>query len=422
MTALQRIQRLRILDEAAGSSTFAADLSASIASFKDLRFNSAELQLITEMLQDEAVVQRAYQERLDIIGQKRFGMNVTVPLSGTGSAIVTATTTPVYTDTALSILLKTWLGGFQSGAGSAEATGTSSTASSVTVTTGQGSRFTAGSAFGTVIAGRLEAREIDAVSTDALIPKVALSAAPTNLADVNNARTYYLTNEPTTSMQFVCETTERDAIYWGLGCQMTAGALNLPLGQVPTLDCTIQGANWLQDDSVATPLGGSAIAAATLTEAAPAPNVNNQWFFCTGSEPYTYATAIANPSAVAITINRPYEILPGPGGVNGIVRWVAVPQRPMATLKLTLPIDSGNIKTYQTARDAQTMYSFFAQVGNVAGSTWLISLPALQITDVQRVVGPAGLWHMEVTCKAYEDQDTVTATELGYSPVRLHQL
>lgn len=423
MVALRNVSRVRVKDEAAGTSTFAVEQSSAIADFKDVRCSFPEVTLTQEMLQDDAIVQRAFQERLDVLGQKRCSLSMTGDLTGTGisGGIITSTTIPLYTDSALGIILKTVLGGFISEQGSTEASGTASTASSVTVATGDGSNWVTGMAFGYVVGGRLEVRELDARASDALTPKVAFSATPADQTVIYNAHTYWLTDNPSTSLAFVVETTERDDIYWLTGCQATSFSINLSLGQIAKWSATFEGANWLQDDSAGTPLGGSAIAAGTISDGDPVPYVNQQVLFGTGSPAVAYANMLVDPSSIELGINIQYQALPSPGGVNGIRRWILVPQRPMVTLALTLPVDSGNIKTYQTARDSRTVYKAFVQVGHAIGNTVLLSLPSLQITDVQKAEGAAGLHGCRVVCKGYEDQDIGTASERERSPFRIHR-
>lgn len=331
---------------------------------------------------------------------------------------------PVYTDSALNVILKTVFGGYYAGNSELEDNSASSTATSVTVASTGGGQWSApgGGVMATTIAGRLEARETDLRSGDVLTPKVGFSAAPTNQATIYNGHTIYLDEAAATSLAFVVETADRDNVYWLLGMQCTSISLSFTLGQVAKLSFTFEGADWKQDDSVGTPIGGSAISVASFTDAAPPVYVNNQCFFCTGSEPYTYSTSLVHPSAVDITLALKWQAVPSPNGVNGILGWVLIPESPMASVTLTLPVDSGNIKTYQAAQLAQTIYGFWMQIGNAAGNTVLISLPSLQITNVQQAESTPSLHGMQITGEAIEDQDNAGTSAQYYSPVRIHRV
>jgi hypothetical protein len=322
-------------------------------------------------------------------------------------------------------VLKTVLGGENSFPGTTEVSGTTSTATAITVFGGHGTaRFTPGGAFGYTVNGRLHARELDARSTDLLTPKVGFPAAPTDLQIIYNAHTYFPTPDPNTSLQFLVETTERDAVYWLLGGQLTQMGINLQLGQLPRLTLTFAGPDWKQDDEVGTPIGGSAMAAGTFTDGDPVPYVNNEVIFTTGSEPYTYAGSVIDPSAISLNINWAFQPQPTPSGINGVVRHRLIPPTDGAivTGSITMPIDAGNIKTYQTARDARTIYALFIQCGNIAGQTVLLSVPSVQIMGVQTGESAPSLHGCTVEIASLEDQDILTGTDIGNAQFRIHRL
>ncbi len=426
MTALKRIERARIVAEGNGSSTFGIDASANIANFKDLRYNSMEVTLGQEMLSDDHVVQRAYTEPKHVLGPKFCEVTFTVDLAGRTSPLNAGAGSPAYTDSALSILLRTIFGGYRVGIGTTENSGSSSTTSLLHVTDAAG--FAAGGAVAYVASGnRFDAREIDAISGTQITPKLKFSAAAGDTVGIFNAETYYpLTDDHSTidSLQMVVETTERDNIYWLFGLQCTSFSLECTLGQLAKVTVTLRGVNWVQDDSAGTPLGGSAMSAATYTDGDPIPHVTSRCHFVTGSEPYDIAEV--DPSSLSYTISLKHDPLPSPGGINGVRRWVRIPQRPTAEVEFTIPVNSGDIKTLQAARDARTAYSWFHTLGSVISSTtadtgmWLISLPTVQIMDVQRTES-AGMHGAKIRCKALEDADTAGGTDLLYAPVRLHR-
>ncbi len=414
MPELLIVERMRVNEEAAGSATYAQELSASIANFKDVRYRSAEATLTRDMLVDEHVNSTPYAQNLDIVSRRANELSVETDLMPTGTALAEGVT-PAYTNHALGIILKAILGGYEADQGDVEA-GTSTT-TQLDVTT-SGARFAAGGAVGALVGGNLEARSIAGIVGQALTPRVAFSAAPTAASAVYNAHTFYLTDDPSTSLQFVIETADRDDIWWLTGDQCTGLSFDLSLTQLARMTLGLSGANYYHDTEVASPISGSPISRATLTDGDPIPFVDSSAIFVTAGAGATAITEI-DCSTITVTPAITFEPISTPSGVNGIRRMKLRPAKPILTVEFTIPFED---ISYFTQRDARTKKSLFIQVGNTAGGTALIDLPNLQIQNVQRS-DSEGLHGLTVTCQALEDEwATDQTTALRRSPFRVHLL
>lgn len=414
MPQLLNVQRMRVIEEAAGSATFAVEQSASIGSFQDVRYNTVEATLNQEMLVDAHVNQTPYAQNLDILGRRLCELNIETALMPTGTALA-AGTAPAYTDHALGYILKAILGGYEADQGDVEA-GTS-TASRLDVTT-SGARWEPGTAVGAVVGGVIEARSIQAISGQQLTPRVQFSAVPDAGQPAYNSHTFFMTDDPATSLQFVLETADRDDIWWMLGTQLQSLSFDLTVAQLAGMTLNLAGARYLNDTEVSNPISGSAIARATLTDGDPVPFVDSYVQFVTASAG-AVAPVSLDTSAITISPAIAFEPITSPDGVNGIRRYKMRPAKPILTVEFTIPFE--NID-FWTQRDARTKKSMFIQVGNTAGNTALIDIPNLQIQNVQRA-DSEGLHGITVTAQALEDEwATDQTTELRRSPLRIHLL
>ena len=417
MPQLMQVEKMRVNEEAAGSATYAVELSASLANFKAVRYRTAQATLTTDMLPDEHVNQTPYAQNLDIVSRRACELSVETDLTPTGTGLAAAAV-PAYTDHALGIILKTILGGYEADQGDVENGGTST--SSVMQVTTSGARWEPGTAVGAIVGGVIEARSIESIAGNALTPRVQFSGAPDNRAIVYNSHTFYLTDDPATSLQFVIETADRDDIWWLLGNQLSSLAFDLTVAQLARMTIGLRGAKYLQDDEVANPLAVAepAITRATLTDGDPVPFVDSYAQFVTAASGATAITSL-DVSAISVTPAITYEPITSPAGVNGIRRMKLRPAKPIMTVEFTIPFED---EAYWTQRDARTKKSLFVQVGNTPGGTALIDIPNLQIQNVQRS-DSEGLHGLTVTAQALEDEwATDQTTELRRSPLRLHLL
>jgi len=421
MASPLRIHRMRVAQEAAGAANFAQELSGSIGSFLDVQHKGpAFASLPREMLANEALVQRHFQTRLSVPGAKMPEISIDTYMTPTGAALIDNVYTgspPSDPTFALGVILQTILGGYLTEEGSTEDAVAASTPSEITVATGHGTRFVAGGVAGFTVGGAVQARQLLDVTGDVLKPTMALSAAPTDAGIVYNAHNFYLRSlgAATKALQLIVESEDRDDLHWLLGLQAQSLSLDFSLRQLVGLALQLKGADWLQDDSVGSPLGGGALAAGTLTDGDPIPALDGECLFGpapTGAAAATLASVDA--SAVAISPQISHREVSAPGGVNGVRRWELDIKPEMATCELTLPSESGIIKTLETARDAKTAYMLAYQQNNVGGSTAFVTLPRLQITDVQPS-DSSGTRGVKVSARALEND--VATTDIGRSPM-----
>lgn len=412
MTTPLRIGRLRVYTEAAGSATFGVDASASIASFKDVQHKSAAFTRDQVMSRNEALVQRPFYEFLDILGPKSCTLNLETDLTPTGSPITPtfyAGSPPSAPTFALGTILHAIFGGYRTNEGSTEsgvdAIGT------VTVGTGHGSRWTKGSVIGVVSSGGVHARQVQSIATDTISFATPLAAVTTSGSAVYGAHTFYLTDDPNTSLQFVVEEADRENIWWLRGMQSAGFTLTLNLAQLWGMSLNLKGVAWDHDDDVASPLGGSALSAATLTDGEPIHGIDGQVWMEYGS-----SCVPADVSAVSVTIKLNFEPLPSLAGVNGAVRWKLKLEPPQVEAQFTVPAtDSAGL--FNIIREAREILPIGIQCGNTAGKIAYIGLPRCQVTNIQHA-DYAGQYGLQVNLKALEN-DADTTTELGRSPVVL---
>lgn len=428
MPHLKMVERTRVAEEAAGQATFGVELSGSIGSFEDLRYNSISPNLPETLLADMARVQRPYTRNPQVVGPRSTEIQTECDVVS-GLLLDAGASAPGTPDWGLGLLWKIAFGGYRSAAGSTEDGGAASTASLLNVAAGHGTRWTAGGAYAVMVAGgAIEAREVASVAADALTPKIQHSAAPVNAAPVYNAHTFYPTSDPETSAQFLFETGDRDAIYWALGHQLGSFSLVTTLGQLARCAMTWKGATWAQDSSVGTPLGGGAMGVASFAPGRePTPYINSDVLFnVAGAAPL--APTPVDPETIAFTFNHTFEPVLSPRGKGaGILRWFIRPPEqgtPLATVTLTIPLEDTEerLKVYQEARAARTPFYCFAQIGNVPGNIFLVSMPKMQIIDAQPVDSNR-LHAAQVTAMVLEDSyATDQADDLRRAPFRLHTM
>lgn len=407
---VQNIQRLRMYVEPNGS--FAVNASGTLGSFTDVPFieGTATAELMQEMLPTNVAQQFMDAYSLEALGKQSCKLSIQLFLASTGVA-ANATTSSVQGP--LGMLLKNVMGGESLAMGSAVASAPTTTGFVATAT--QGSRFSAGTAVAVPnAAGTLEARELKTVSTDTLTTKLAFSAAPSVAAIAYRSATYYLTEDPNTSFQFVLEGAEADDRWVLQGMQCTSLKFEFPPGQLPKITFEFTGTTWAN-------LGSGSIAVASYVNSVAYAVMDSQLLVQTvGTSTYTGAEVYA--SAIELTPNIAFVAATAPGGSETVYRW----RRTRAA-----PALSGNFTTFYedltwfTARDNRTTKNIAYQIGNSVptsnAGTMLFTVPNVQVTNVQRVADGVGLAGQRVEFKARLDSDaTDQTTELRRSTFRFH--
>lgn len=409
------IGRARVYQE---PTTFGADVSSSIASFGDLRLVGASLPsaaISPEILPDQRMKQRIHTRFSDVVGFKKGdGLQLKGYLCGSGQTLNSAATP---TQTTICKMLERILGGYQGTAGSAYASAGSATG--VTVTGGQGSRFLAGtltaieSGNGT---GLFCARKIATRSTDALTWSIATGLGATAFTVASGCRLLgslmvYPTNSPsgTLGLSFVVEGEDRNQIYWLTGAQASALGFEWPLGKDLMWSTTQMASRLYLDPEVNMPINGSAISTATYDDGARAvATAGSIWF-----TPAAGTTLLA-PHVSEFTFTPGTKWAGGDtyNGVEGRGYYEYLPDEPTATI--VVPYDV----TYVTAQRAGTKYQLIAQAGQTAGGIVALELPNVQIRDI-KIVDKGGLLRHQLTLACLEDANTNTTTDLALAPFRL---
>lgn len=407
------IGRVRYSIEPNGS--YAIDRTGTIGNFFDIRTMEATPTFSQAMVADGRIVQRYFERTLDVLGFDRPSFELRSYFTGYGSAINAAATV---TKTKQAQVLEAICGGYSSpGAGSLVASGASTTG--CVVTTGQGGRFTPGGIVWVEnSAGNYEPTKIKTVSTDTVTFAWALSGTPSVGAVILNSL-HAFPEEPSvaqTYLQILWEAAiNREHIFLLCGMQATALSFAMALGEQPTWAASLSGAQDIHDDSIATPQGGSAIAAATYDGGEPTVFRKGGLLFgpmaATTRTHVCFSSLTFNPAIV-------HAPIPCASGTQGIREmWRQRGEAP--TLSFTAPIEGTNAKDWRTARDAGTKYHALAYAGGGAGDLRGVECGTLQITDVVEAESN-GLRGVTVTCKALEDENsTDQTTSFRRAPFRL---
>ena len=283
------------------------------------------------------------------------------------------------------------------------------TTTTVNVTASHGGRFQAGGVIACqTVAGssNLELREVLSVSTDAVSVKEAFSATPVTGTPVRGGVTVYLTEDPDTSLQVMIEGREATDGVVLRGLQ-GGFSLTLPVGGRGQLSASLAGAGWAR-------LGSSSVTVPSYTNVSPlALNPLDVTVPTVGS------TTLVSVAASEFTCEPQIAYAPQKSGAatETIARMKRQPARPVVKGSFTAPYQDD---TWYTARDGREVRAVFARGGNLAGSAFLISIPTVQITEVQPGASGEGIAGQKVSFEGRHDTEIGGSTEVGYSALRIH--
>ena len=368
---LSRLGRLRIAIES-GTSAFGVSQAASPSNFIDMPCMEGS---VAPDMQEEFLDPQTLQTMVDdyatqVKTTRSTGLKFSTALCGTGTPLVGNTVLPTQANWAHNRLLRTVMGGVlaPSLAGAPTLVAAGSTTTTINVTSGHGGNFTRNSAIGVTVNGRVEAREILSISTDAISLKVALSAAPSTGAACYYPHTFYLTEDPQDSLQFLWDGMENGEKYCLAGMQGGFG-IDMETGQIAKINVDLQGANW-------TKLGSSSIAAGTITNYSPAANIDSE--FIVGTVGSTTRNLIHctkeswNPSIKYL------PVMSSSATYNNTLRMRRDRNRVIAG-EFTTYFDSSAFDFYAAAA-SNTQLSMFRQIGSVAANgIVLLSAPTVQV-------------------------------------------
>jgi hypothetical protein len=379
------------------------DTSASIGSYRDVRWMAGNPSTAQAMISNDSVVQRQWEENASILGFRSGSFQLKSYLCPTGQALNTAAAA---TKTTQSLIMESIAGGYSAAGGSTVQA--SSTATSLIVGTGHGVRFPVGSCVFVQYASGVQMGRVTAVSTDTLTV-FGLNGVPTVSNSVFNSQIIYPADDPTTAVSLLLErAVDRDNIWWLFAGQ---GGLefSLSLGEAPSWSTSLTFPEWKQNASASTPLAG-AIAAASYDGGQP--------FGFTGGSlrigDVGGSLVSQHFSALTFAPNISYSPVPSPEGVNGVLQW-RMQRAGAPTMSFTVPFEDA---AYWTKRAASTLQTGFFTIGSTAGSMLGFDFPRMQIMDVQNE-DSSGLAGVKVTMKLLEDSTTTTA--LSRAPWRFCQ-
>lgn len=411
------VQRLRVSVEPAGS--FAVDRTGTLANFSDVPMveGSAQLTLTQETHNPQQALQNMLDYQEEVIGKKTWTLNFSTPFAPTGVAAGSAVAATVGS---IQTLMKTVMGGEFKGTGSTAATGGWATAGGGNVASGAG--FRAGGVAGwRDSSGVLHLRPVRQVSSNTVSLKVRFPSAPASGDVIYSGATYFWTQDPDTSLQFIVEGYEQQDRWVLLGGQGTVTPQLALDGTIQQLQWAITGVNWLEADEAAgaSNLHATNISAATYSRFDPITGQSGRLLVQTvGTLALTGASVDA--SEVSFAPGGTYVQVPSPSGVNGVVRH-------RLTRASGTPMVSGTFSSYFTGygrwddRDTKADKLVFYQCGVTEGKAVAVEAPTVQLTDVQRN-DQAGLAGEQVSFKGRVDTGTTeaTASDLGRSPHRYH--
>jgi hypothetical protein len=410
--------RTRIAAEA----TFAVDESGTPANFLDLPIveNSGTFVPLTDHLEPELQQQylHSYTNSKMVLAKKSSTLALTTYLAGTGAP--QDGNNAWSTTWALGRLLAALMGAAYQGTPQAAATAVTagSTTTSVNVTAGHGNTLGApGGAYAVRIqsTGLYEAREILSVTANAVVPKVAHSAAPVTGEPIIWATTFGLTNNLAgflSTLQFLIEGAESGDEYVGLGMQGTM-SIDITQGQIAKLSTQLTGASWARTSTLS-------LAAATITDFSPIAHMTSELILGTGTITASQTRNLVSHSSSTWTpglANLPVTSPEGPAS-SGIIGWKRARGRAI----------TGQVQVYDdaatnwiTADTNRTDLSLFQQVGMTTSGIVLLSAPTIQLSVVPPRTPANDLYGFLVSWAGRNDEAISSpSTDVQRSAFRIH--
>jgi len=407
------VQRLRMYTEF--STAFATDTTGTLAAFSDVPFieGSAELNLGQVMLNPEHAQQHIDGHPTQVLGIKECTLSFAMNLAPTGTAAANGITHP---QSVLGEVLAATIGVESLGVGNGFSTGTSATNFGIA-----GNTFVNGDFIGapTGTNAAFEIRPMKTSADPACVARMAYSSTPNGAVDTAfGCATYGLGTNPLTSLQFIVEGLETEDRWVTLGMQLESMTIDLPIGELPRMTFSLKGVSWLTGADAAYTSTG-ALAAATYASV-DVIKTTGEFLYQTASSP-ALPTPL-NVSSITLTPNIGYGPVKSPGGTNTVARWRRLRQAPAMSGEFVVPFgDDATAITFLNDRDNKTLKQIVFQVGNVAGSSFAIDLPTIQITDLQ-LGDSEGIRSQTVSFVTQLDSQTTesgTPTDLEQSAFRI---
>ena len=397
------LRKIQIDEEPSGA--FAVDRTTS-GSFSDMpyREGSESYNPLPGLLPSERVQQRKDGYPLEVQGPLSADLTFTTSIGSVGSA--NAAGDGVSSSTAAQAgwlkLLKIMLGGLDEGnAGTDVAAATDATDFEVTSAAG----FTKGGAFGRIRSGdgRLEAREVGAISGTDLTSRIALSETPSGSDVIYAATTAYPTEDPDTSLQAKVIGANTEDRFLLLGGQLTSLAFELSLGAIPTFTPGFTFADWKRADEAATAFNTGLVPLATFDRYEEIVFHNSEVMVVPVA---ATARDVLDTPQLSVTSQVAFARAGSPSGVNTYLRHVR--KRAAPSFEVQFHVYADEWDTWDAARRNRGRYYFQCQAGSIPGETMLFVLPSCQVINV--TPGDVeGLRTALVTMRASNDSDDTSA-------------
>ena len=406
---LSEVQKLSVRSEA----VFGQDETADLPGYTDIPFHSGTLVWTTdrEMLDPMTAHQRVDAADAKIPGWRRGTLSMTMNLAATG---VPAGDGIEAVQSALGLLLRIGMGGESLQTGDI----ISAVADAANFTqVGLNQLAFPGTAIGIprTTDAKYEMRvEASQPGEGEHSMKMEYSELPVATNPAYASATYYLTQNPIESAQFIAEGAEEDDGWLLVGCQLDSMTIDTPLGQIPTITFTWKAAGYLMASETVGTIG----AATTATYTNYVPIIAEGDFLVRRLPDGTTLPAPTCMATITINFGLTYAEVPCPSGVNGLQRWRRI---------RSIPVASGSYTAYYedelawTDRDDKVLRAITWQMGITPGESVMLEWPTTQIVDVQRVDNNS-LASQAVSFEALEDQETTPASEfdLPNSAFRIH--
>lgn len=299
-----------------------------------------------------------------------------------------------------------------------------STTSVLNVTSASGLSEGGAIVLATGAGGALECREIKTIATNVVTLKAALSSIPANASVVYACATFSLGNldgSTVTSLQLLIEGLDAADRWLLKGGQLASPPkFNLAPGSIPTVDFSWMFADHKKADGTETTMNpsSSALSDQNYSDAGIVAVVDSEFRLIPHSSS-AIAGTLVDASDINVMPNVAYAPHGTPGGTNNIKQWVRTRvDGPAVGGDFLLPYESA---TWRTARDAETPYGLFYQVGSgLTSGGFMISVPHVVIDNFQREAA-GGLAGQRVSWYARLDSQTnANSTALQKSALRVH--
>lgn len=406
---LQLIGSVRFKSENA----FAVDETAFLGNFQYLpiREDSFSITLDEPPIDPGFMLQSRADGRKQVFGPLKATCTFTLNLAPTG---VPAGSGSVAQQGPLGAILKAVMGGEYLATGSAF-TG-AGTALSPVVQSIAG--FTSGSQIGWInSSGIMETRTVKALATGSIDLDYAFSGTPANADVCYGAATYFTTEDPLETLQFVVAGSESDDRWVLLGGQCTsfAQAVDVTGAALPAVTITITFADWKDSSEAAGSItGGLADAEYLLTS--PIVGFEGEFRVNTIGSTSFSASDLVHVSALDISPKVMFVPVTSPNGKNTIYRWRGD--------KLTPPVEGSFTTFFEdlkwfNARKNKTDLSLSYQMGTEPGFTVVQSIPTIQIINPQRAA-QGSIAGQTVAYQARRNINTSSSAVLPKAAFKLH--